>query len=445
MNVSLTSIGNGFDSKLILFDVNKLNSYEIKENGITLAETEKKERIKDSLIVAERIKNPMDSIEMRASDELTKAKKRPLNIFLDKFLQLAISGYLNLGYIDFGPYFNVYRHTVIEGHRFCLPLRTSEQPCKNFSFGGYLAYATRSKEFGYSVKAQYKVATKQRFILTADYTNDYYTLSEHKFMRFIQENPYSQGTGNIISNITPIAANPYMIQRSIASINIEYDINKIVGFQIKPSYERYSANRDSKKYMPYVKFSKDGKSYDYFDTQTLLMNFRFSADQSFEETYFSKVYYGNNKPIFNVSLLAGRYNLQYIKRGNYFANLNLSMKWRVSAGPILFISLVEAGGILGKVPYPLLDMPMGSRDLGSARFHYNLLNHASIASDIYAKLHLTINTGGILFNRIPLIKKLNLREIFGIKLYYGAMLGNHSDVMDIPSFLRAPTYLMCSA
>lgn len=438
LNISLTKSQDNSKKFFLFFKLKQINAYNLISDSTVLSKITTQQE-KDSLIYIERVNMPMDSVELYAKDELDKLKTKPFILILDRVSKMAVSSYLNAGPIDLGPYYGLYRNTIIEGPRFSLPLRTSEKLFKNFSVGGHLAYGTQNEEFGYGVNIDYRVPTKKRFILSGEFYSDYFDLSHNRYMQFVQENPYNQGTGNFLSSITTIRPNPYMIKREQISATARYDLNSNIGLMIRPSFERFSANSVGKHYIPTIKFNRNGKAFDYFDTQTILMDIRFSKDQVYEEDFFERVYYGTEKPIFHISLLTGRYNLQNEKHGDYFANLNLSAKWKINAGLILFTALLEVGGIVGNVPYPLLDIPKGSGDLGSARFHYNLLDHASMASDLYTHLHLTMNTGGMLFNRIPLINKLDLREIFGFKVYYGALLGNHDSVMEIPTFLHNPT------
>ena len=73
--------------------------------------------------------------------------------------------------------------------------------------------------------------------------------------------------------------------------------------------------------------------------------------------------------------------------------------------------LFEGGIIFGEVPFTLLHLSKGTRSLGSARYHYNLLHHVSFVSDLYFNAHIAINAGGVILNRVPLVNKLRAREI----------------------------------
>ena len=80
---------------------------------------------------------------------------------------------------------------------------------------------------------------------------------------------------------------------------------------------------------------------------------------------------------------------------------------------------VEAGGIFGKVPYPLLAVHRGNQTLAYRFMTYNMMNFMEFVSDRYVSLNMEQSFYGFFTNKIPLIKKLKLRELATIKLIYG--------------------------
>ena len=72
--------------------------------------------------------------------------------------------------------------------------------------------------------------------------------------------------------------------------------------------------------------------------------------------------------------------------------------------------------------------------LGYAKYRFNLLHHASFAHNLYTNIHLDFNGGGIILNRIPLIKKLKLREMVSLKSHYGTLTGSYKPVFDLPEY-----------
>jgi hypothetical protein len=397
----------------------------------------------DSLLAQERIHAPLDSFELSASSGIKSLKNNSYVKAVDKFSAMTLNGYYNLNKLDLGPYFAFYRKNEIEGDRLTIPLRTSEKLFKNFTVGGYLGYGFKNKDFAYGSNMAYQFKTEKRTIIKGNYYYDYFNLTRNKFVEFIKENPYQQGSGNIISAFTSVEPNPYMLRTQHFGLTLEHQLKKSVGVLFRLSHKRLYSNRN-------VAFIANKQALPHFDVQNILLDTRLSFDQDYDEGFFSRIYYGNNKPVFHFTTLLGRYNLptaESNKSGNY-ANFNLSMKSRVNIGPTFLKTLIEGGAIIGDAPYPLLNMPRGTRDIGAARYHFNLLYHTSYVSDVYFNAHFTYNTGGILFNKLPLVKHLNLREIFTFKTYYGMLLGEHDRVMQIPDYLRTTSdapYMEASA
>ncbi|TAJ15113.1 carboxypeptidase-like regulatory domain-containing protein [Marinilabiliaceae bacterium JC017] len=377
---------------------------------------------------------PLDSFEQSAYQGIQTLKANKFIKVADKFSAMTINGYYNMNKLDLGPYFSFYRKNEIEGDRFTLPLRTSEKLFKNFMIGGYLGYGFKNKEFAHGGDLKYQLPVKKRTILSTGYHYDYFDLTRNKFIEFIRENPYNQGGGNIISAFTSAVPNPYIMRNRHVNITLEHQFNKSIGILIRPSLNRYYSNYN-------LPFTSQGINMSHFNTRNLMLDLRLSFSQDYDEGFFSRIYYGNQKPVFHLSALLGSYEVP-LENGNkngLYANFNLSMKNRVNLGPAFLKLLIEGGYILGDVPYPLLHLPRGTRDIGYARYHFNLLHHTSFASDLYINTHLSFNGGGILLNKIPLINKLNLRETVTYKAFYGKLLGNHSSVMDLPGFVQPPT------
>lgn len=50
-------------------------------------------------------------------------------------------------------------------------------------------------------------------------------------------------------------------------------------------------------------------------------------------------------------------------------------------------------------------------------------------------MHNDLITDGLLFNQIPVIKHLNLREMFSFKILYGGLRDAHKNILDYPDFV----------
>ena len=79
----------------------------------------------------------------------------------------------------------------------------------------------------------------------------------------------------------------------------------------------------------------------------------------------------------------------------------------------------ETGKIFNEVPLGLMGVVPGNQSYFIIENTYNLLNWYEFVADEYASLHFEHHFNGRLFSRIPYFRKLNLREIVGIKGVYG--------------------------
>jgi len=434
---------DGKKTKNKSFDIQKLMYYrdaDIRGEGVGGVDSESGLEIQDinsanqEILLIRNEFAPLDSFEESAYNGINKLKENKFIKIADKFSAMTLSSYYSMGKLDLGPYFFFYRKNEIEGNRFTLPLRTNEKLFKNVMFAAYIGYGNKNKKMAFGGNIKYLLPQTKRTILSANYHYDYFDLTRNKFVEFIRENPYSQGGGNIVSSFTSKIPNPYMMKNKHIDITYEHQLSNSLGLLIRSSLNRYYSNYN-------LLFAKAGKNISCFDTKNLLVDLRLSFDQDYDQGYFSRIYYGNEKPVFHFTSLLGKYTFPVGKTltSGYYVNLNLSMKNRINIGTMYLKTMIEGGTILGNVPYPLLQLPRGTRDIGSARYHFNLLHHSSFASDVYLSTHMSLNGAGVIFNKIPLVKNFNLREIVSFKAYYGRLMGNHDKVMSVPDMLQAPT------
>lgn len=116
--------------------------------------------------------------------------------------------------------------------------------------------------------------------------------------------------------------------------------------------------------------------------------------------------------------------LNHILGGDYRSNFTELELYRRTWLPMSWghIDLYAKGGIQwNQVPYPLLIMPQANLSYIIATNSFNLINNMEFLNDRYASLMLRWDMGGKLFNRIPLFKKLKLREVAEFKALWGTL------------------------
>lgn len=83
--------------------------------------------------------------------------------------------------------------------------------------------------------------------------------------------------------------------------------------------------------------------------------------------------------------------------------------------------VLEGGYIFGKIPYPLMTVHRANQTYSYQLHSYNLMNFMEFVSDHYAAFSIDQHFNGFFFNKIPLLKKLKLREVASAKILYGGV------------------------
>ena len=129
-------------------------------------------------------------------------------------------------------------------------------------------------------------------------------------------------------------------------------------------------------------------------------------------------------------VLEGEYNYQ---------NLKLKVEKVFYLAPFGQMEMIAEGGkIFGQVPYPLLVLHRANQTFFYQQESYNMMNFLEFVSDHYASVNIYHNFQGFILNRIPLLKKLQWREVLTLKALWGGV-----DQINMPTadnrLLRFPT------
>jgi hypothetical protein len=99
---------------------------------------------------------------------------------------------------------------------------------------------------------------------------------------------------------------------------------------------------------------------------------------------------------------------------------------------------LEATQLFGALPYPLLEIPRANQSYAFDWYSYSLMNFLEFVGDRSASLIVHHNLNGFILNKIPIIKKLQLREVASVKVLYGG-LSNRNRPSSENQLLRLPT------
>ena len=174
-------------------------------------------------------------------------------------------------------------------------------------------------------------------------------------------------------------------------------------------------------------------SYNSLLQQSVTLATRFSFGERKYNDHMQRIYIANAKPVIYGIMEYGKY--QFGNQSGNYGKISTTVRqyYKFGIGQLNYI--LDAGMIFGNVPYQLLQVPPGSETGGYSTFQFNMMNYMEYAADKYVNLHSELMLNGLIMNQIPLIKKLNLREMCSFNIAYGGLNNSHKLQMDYPTYM----------
>lgn len=344
---------------------------------------------------------------------------------------VLLTSYAKFGKIDIGRIQNIARITQPEGWSLSLPFRTNEDLWKDLSLGGSLGYGFRNRFVSYSAFAMAKLPFGRRNIAGVSFTDDFRSIDYDNDDFLLRENPLATGNEDISNTIFAFRSSARVGQRKEAAFWLNSDVNN----DIETAIHFRSNTIFSAMSLP---FTVANVPLGRFHQNQLSLTARFSFGQRSYNDHLQRIYANTNNPVIYGIIEGGQF-----AAGEYtgtYAKFSAALKQHVNFGIGSWNYVLKSGFYWGYVPYPLLEIPYGSETRGYNIYQFSCMGYMEYAADKYLQLHNELRLNGIIFNQLPLIKLLNLRELFTFKLFYGSLSRSHSKILDYPNLLHAPTH-----
>jgi len=186
--------------------------------------------------------------------------------------------------------------------------------------------------------------------------------------------------------------------------------------------------------LSYLKGNGTGGVHDPITTAEFSLELRWAPHEQFYQGKVYRIPIPNKYPIVTFRGIAG---VKGIANSQYnYQNLSLNIYKMAYLSQLGYSEIVVEGGyIIGKLPYPLLTIHRANQSYAYQLNSYNLMNFLEFVSDKYATINIDHNFNGFIFNKIPLFKKLKLREVVAVKVLYGGLRDENNPYKD-PSLIQ---------
>ncbi len=333
-----------------------------------------------------------------------------------EIIKTLVQGRLDLGPVEFGPYWSVYGHNVVEGHRFQMGARTDENFSKHWILEGYVAYGTKDETYKYNLQAE-------RFLSRESWTKVGF---QHKFdleelgsrEDFFKANQLFQFSSQIglIERFNAIRINRFWIQSDLFDGFTQRAFLLTRDFHPKGNYT-FAYKRPS---------DIQSQRKNDFQTTAVTLESRYAPKEKVTVSGNNRVRLRSEKaPVITARYTMG---LKGFLNGDFaFQKGSLQVQQDLNFGAFGRGHYnIKGKKIFDRLPYPLLNILPGNETFIQSDNTYNLMDFYEFIADETLEMSYRHHFEGLLLNRVPLIKKTDWRLVSGGK----AVVGDYNNQND---------------
>ncbi len=352
----------------------------------------------------------------------------PLVKVIDRTARMMMTGYYDVGKLELGPYMDFLQSNKIEGWRMFVGGRTSSEISTDWMLWGGLGYGTRTKKVSGSLGTGYKFRTPRRQVLKLFYDDRYVRMGENRKILYLYENVLTPSENNLVSAFLVRDEFNELHRQKKIDVNYEHEWRTGLSSSFNLDYR--------KQYSPeYYPFMYNKMPVEEIDAYEATLGFRFSFKEKVVDDDFMRLYISTDYPIINLSFTAGQ--AQFANKTHNYGKVHATIKHKINLGQTYFRYAIEGGAIYGKVPFTLLEIPRGNETYGYFLYDFNMVNYLEFAHDRYLHLYTDYHLNGFVFNRMPLLKNLGLREVFSAKAMVGSLSNKQYNTIEMPATVTA--------
>ncbi|CAN5711662.1 DUF5686 and carboxypeptidase-like regulatory domain-containing protein [soil metagenome] len=348
---------------------------------------------------------------------------------------ILFAGYKAFNKIEIGPISTFYSFNPLEGFRLRFGGRTTAKFSNRIYLNGYGAYGFKDEKFKYYAGIGYSFNKKSIY----EFPNNFIRASYQREVKIPGQ------------ELEFVAEDNFLLSFKRGD-NDKFLYNKIFKLEYLKEYSNhFSFNAGFKNWeqspalaLKFLKYAPtDTQNIASVTTSELSLGLRFAPNEKFYQsrTYRTPLY--NKYPVFTFRFIQG---IKGFANGQYnYTNLSLNIFKKFYLGQFGYThAVLDAGYIIGKVPYPLLTIHRANQTYAYQLQSYNLMNFLEFVSDHFVSLNLDHNFNGLLFNRIPIIRKWKWREELTFKILEGRVRNENNPAIN-PEVMQWPKKIITDA
>jgi hypothetical protein len=379
----------------------------------------------DSVYWEDKRTEPLSSIEKEMVNKVDSVNNLPIVRTYVDLVHTLIEGYKRIGKLDWGPYMNAFAYNKVEGLRVSLGFKTNYDFSQKFVFNTYLAYGFLDQTYKYSGKIDYVIDPRRWTVASVRYRKDYDILG-------VTNSPITYALNSGFFQFFNFFSKNVRINQT-EEVNLSFTQTYSSNWTIKFLFDHsiFTPKGD-------FKFAYITNPNDPIANQNLRGNFTTSqlgveARWAYKEVMISRGHdrFMIERSKFPVVILGYKRGIEGLWNGDFnYDKINLIVTHHMNTSILGTADwYMYVGKIFGRLPYPLLDVARGNESIIYSDYNYSLMNFYEFVSDQFIHVAYTQRFEGMVFNKIPLINKMKLRNYAVIKAGYGSMTGENKSLI----------------
>ncbi|MBR5802735.1 MAG: carboxypeptidase-like regulatory domain-containing protein [Bacteroidaceae bacterium] len=315
---------------------------------------------------------------------------------------------------DFGPMNTVASYNYIDGLRLRLSGKTTAALNPHLFFNGYIAYGFRDGAPKYKAELEYAFEKKKRLPFefprrSVAISHQYDVMApSDKFLVTDKDNMVLILKSKVVDQMS-------FIRKTVLTFNYEADNTFSTKVELRHNNDRPVGK------LSYVRNDGVGQTLvPDITTTEASVTLRYAPGEVYVNSKQGRMAVNRNASIFTLNHTVG---LKGVLGGDYDYHMTemsvYKRFWLSSWGRVN--ATLKGGVVWDKVPFPLLSFQPTNQSYVMQLNHFHMMNNMEFLNDHYVSLDATAELNGVLLNRLPLVKHLKWREVFGVNLLYGGL------------------------
>jgi len=344
---------------------------------------------------------------------------------------LFIAGYKNFGPFEMGPVNTFYNYNPVEGLRLRFGGRTTPELSKRYYLETYGAYGFKDEKFKYFLSGTYSLNNKSIYSFPQNYLRasvQHDTKIPGLESQFVQED-------NFLMTFKRGENNKYLYNDVF---RLDYVHEYLNHFSYKFELQTWNqAPAGELLYQTNIETPITSKNIvNTLQTTELSAELRYAPHEKFYQGKIYRTPIPDKYPVFTLRYQQG---LKGFLKGDYsYENVTGHIYKRFYVSQLGFTDVdAESGYVFGKAPFPLLNIAHANQSYALQLDSYNMMNYLEFVSDHYASVNVDHHFNGFIFNKVPVLKELKLREVISFKSLWGGVRAENNPAND-PTLLQFP-------